>query len=63
MVWPKSNAAWWYEKITHNRERDIETDAVLAEAGWAPFRVWEHEDLAVAATRLEKLHRQRLKEV
>jgi DNA mismatch endonuclease (patch repair protein) len=51
-MWPKSNAAWWHDKITDNRRRDRDTDARLAEAGWSVFRMWEHDDLEAAAERL-----------
>jgi DNA mismatch endonuclease (patch repair protein) len=49
-TWPKRNAEWWRAKIEANRERDRDTDARLAEAGWLAVRVWEHED-ARSATR------------
>lgn len=52
LMWPKSNAAWWHDKITDNRRRDRDTDARLAEAGWSVFRMWEHDDLEAAAERL-----------
>lgn len=39
-----TNAAYWAEKVRRNRERDAETDRLLAEAGWLVVRVWEHED-------------------
>lgn len=41
---PKTNAAWWAAKLTRNIERDTDTNILLAEAGWAVIRVWEHED-------------------
>jgi len=52
---PKSNQAWWEAKIGRNVERDGETDRALAEAGWAVIRVWEHEPVDSAATRIEAL--------
>ena len=48
-TWPSTNADWWRAKIERNRERDAETDRLLAEAGWHAIRIWEHEDLDVAA--------------
>lgn len=39
----KSNADYWAEKVSRNRERDAETDRLLAEAGWIVVRAWEHE--------------------
>ena len=53
--WPKSNADWWRVKIARTRERDADTDARLREAGWTPFRVWEHDDPEAAADRLAAL--------
>ena len=52
-TWPKANAEFWRTKIERNRERDRETDARLAAAGWTVVRVWEHEDPAESATRIE----------
>ncbi|WP_226963597.1 very short patch repair endonuclease [Nostocoides sp. F2B08] len=48
----QTNAAYWDQKIRRNRERDLETDTVLAERGWTSLRVWEHELPAEAATRV-----------
>jgi DNA mismatch endonuclease (patch repair protein) len=45
----KTNAAYWAPKIRRNRDRDADTDARLAEAGWTVVRIWEHEDPALAA--------------
>ena len=39
----RSNASYWAEKVTTNRERDAETDRLLEEAGWTVIRAWEHE--------------------
>ncbi|MFI7125727.1 very short patch repair endonuclease [Nonomuraea sp. NPDC050153] len=39
-----TNAAYWADKVRRNRERDAETDQLLAEAGWTVVRIWEHED-------------------
>lgn len=51
-TWPKKNGDWWRAKIGANRERDTETDRMLAELGWAVVRVWEHEVPAEAARRI-----------
>jgi len=51
-TWPKSNAAFWREKIETNRWRDRDTDERLSAAGWLPIRVWEHEDVLAAAFRI-----------
>lgn len=52
-VRPRSNSAWWREKLAANRARDRDTDRLLDEAGWMVVRIWEHECLAssVAAVR------------
>jgi DNA mismatch endonuclease, patch repair protein len=59
VTWPKSNAEWWRAKIQRNRERDVDTNARLAEAGWLSIRVWEHEDPVQAVDRIacEVAHR------
>jgi DNA mismatch endonuclease (patch repair protein) len=51
-TWPKSNAAFWREKIEGNVRRDQETNTSLIEAGWVPVRIWEHEDIHRAADRV-----------
>lgn len=40
---PARNAEFWLAKRERNRERDIDTDAALAAAGWRILRFWEHE--------------------
>lgn len=40
---PKTNPEYWREKIGRNVQRDRDTDARLAEAGWLVLRFWEHE--------------------
>jgi len=47
-----TNAEYWAEKVRRNRERDAETDRILAEAGWTVIRVWEHEDPIASARRI-----------
>lgn len=54
VTWPRANAEWWRAKIERNRERDADTNARLAEAGWLPIRVWEHERPAAAADRIQR---------
>ncbi|NNJ05857.1 very short patch repair endonuclease [Streptomyces sp. PKU-MA01144] len=59
-TWPKTNAAFWREKIEKNRARDLDTDARLKAAGWMPLRVWEHESAVAAAARvIEVVQRRR----
>jgi len=49
---PKSNTDWWEKKLAANVRRDRDTDARLADAGWAVVRVWEHEEPEAAAERI-----------
>ncbi|MDR7302260.1 very short patch repair endonuclease [Haloactinomyces albus] len=49
-----ATAEFWNTKIADNRRRDANTDQRLKEAGWETVRVWEHEDPAVAARRIEE---------
>jgi DNA mismatch endonuclease, patch repair protein len=56
---PKANRAWWQAKLQSNRVRDADTDQVLRAGEWCPVRVWEHEDVRLAADRVERLVRDR----
>ena len=47
------NGDYWANKVARNRGRDAETDRLLEAAGWLPIRVWEHEDPADAALRVQ----------
>jgi DNA mismatch endonuclease (patch repair protein) len=38
---PKSNSAFWTEKVTANRERDARVSKTLRDAGWNVVTVWE----------------------
>ena len=38
---PTTNAQFWQEKITRNRERDARNQALLQAAGWNVIVVWE----------------------
>ncbi|MGB3762195.1 MAG: very short patch repair endonuclease [Ornithinimicrobium sp.] len=49
---PRANSEWWRWKIERNQARDRDTDRELGQAGWAVLRVWEHEDVVVAADRV-----------
>ena len=56
---PKANRAFWLAKFERNRERDARANALLNDAGWVVVRVWEHESVATAASRvLEAIERQ-----
>lgn len=50
---PRSNGGWWREKLAGNAARDRDTDERLSASGWRVVRVWEHEQVAVAADRVE----------
>ncbi|WP_369853708.1 very short patch repair endonuclease [Angustibacter sp. Root456] len=54
------NAVFWADKIEGNRRRDADTDARLAEAGWAVVRVWEHQDPVAGAQQVAAVVRSRL---
>jgi DNA mismatch endonuclease (patch repair protein) len=56
---PKANREWWVAKLQANVARDRDTDARLAERGWLVIRVWEHEDVDIAARRIEGTVRER----
>jgi DNA mismatch endonuclease, patch repair protein len=56
---PKNNRDWWAEKLEGNRQRDQRKDAALRALGWLPVHVWEHEDMATASVKIERLWRQR----
>ena len=38
---PKSNVAYWQNKVKTNRRRDRRVDAMLRRKGWAVIRTWE----------------------
>ncbi|MGH3588239.1 MAG: very short patch repair endonuclease [Pseudonocardia sp.] len=48
----KSNAPFWAEKVRRNRERDAETDSLLADGGWTVIRAWEHEPAEAVVSRI-----------
>ncbi|MCP2276941.1 very short patch repair endonuclease [Nocardia amikacinitolerans] len=52
-TYPKNNAEWWAAKLAGNVARDRATDATLHAAGWHVVRIWEHEDPAAAADRVQ----------
>jgi DNA mismatch endonuclease (patch repair protein) len=56
-VLPKSNLDYWLPKLERNVERDLKYERALIEAGWTLVVVWEHEDIADAASRIERLVR------
>jgi DNA mismatch endonuclease, patch repair protein len=52
---PRTNVDYWRAKIGSNRERDIETDGLLADAGWTVIRLWEHDDPVRGAERVREV--------
>ena len=50
---PKSNSAFWQEKIKTNKDRDRDTYARLKDQGWTSIRVWAHDEAEAAADRIE----------
>jgi DNA mismatch endonuclease, patch repair protein len=50
---PKSNAAWWADKLAANRRRDEDTGRKLADAGWTLLVAWEHENPGIVADRVQ----------
>jgi DNA mismatch endonuclease (patch repair protein) len=59
VVWPRRNADWWRQKIKATQERDADTDRRLIADGWLPIRIWEHDDVSVAAARIAEIVRAR----
>jgi DNA mismatch endonuclease (patch repair protein) len=57
---PRSNEAFWQDKLTRNRERDATVNELLAAQGWTVVRVWEHEEIVAAADRVETAVRESL---
>ena len=53
-VIPKSNRDYWVPKLERNIERDGQVGEALSDDGWTVIRVWEHEDIAPAADRIEQ---------
>lgn len=52
---PKTNRAWWVEKIQANVDRDLRQTQLLEALGWTVVRIWEHEikeDVDAAAQRV-----------
>lgn len=41
-TWPKTNAAFWREKILTNRRRDRAVNRLLKKSGWRVLRIWQH---------------------
>lgn len=46
---PAANRAWWREKLSANTVRDARNDDALRASGWRVIRIWEHDDVLLAA--------------
>src|ERR1700750_3230911 len=57
---PRSNEAFWQEKLARNQARDAAVNELLAAAGWTVVRIWEHEEIAAAADQVEAAVRESL---
>jgi DNA mismatch endonuclease, patch repair protein len=57
---PRSNEAFWQDKLTRNQERDAKVNDLLTAAGWTVVRIWEHEEIESAADRVESAVRESL---
>lgn len=49
---PTVNSQYWPAKLERNRRRDEVVNEQLATLGWALVRIWEHEDVGEATTRV-----------
>jgi DNA mismatch endonuclease (patch repair protein) len=58
-TFPKSNRAWWLQKIRGNKKRDLDTSTRLKSAGWKVLRFWEHERLDVLLRTVLRQHHKR----
>lgn len=57
VIWPRTNAEFWREKLTLNVRRDKLVSRQLKRAGWLVIRVWEHDvrsDVERCAERIMK---------
>jgi len=42
-IMPKSNCEYWEQKISRNRQRDLEVNNMLQKNGWFIIRLWEYD--------------------
>ncbi|MFG1842918.1 very short patch repair endonuclease [Micromonospora sp. NPDC049175] len=52
---PSDPTGYWHAKIERNRNRDVVVDGQLKNAGWTVVRIWEHELVTEAASRVKRL--------
>lgn len=55
----KVNSWYWGPKLVRTMDRDKDTTSQLSQAGWLVVRIWEHEDMQVAAELVATLVRDR----
>ncbi|UYO46229.1 very short patch repair endonuclease [Rhodopseudomonas palustris] len=53
---PKTNEAFWREKLERNRARDRAVMRRLRKLGWNPLRIWQH-DLGDSSRLVRRLRR------
>jgi DNA mismatch endonuclease, patch repair protein len=51
---PTRNSDYWQPKLQRNKSRDLETTAMLTEAGWVVLRFWEHQSAIDVADAIEQ---------
>jgi len=56
---PRTNTAFWTEKIARNRARDADTSERLSAVGWSVMRFWEHDDAGAVAEAIVREVRRR----
>ncbi|WP_101639483.1 very short patch repair endonuclease [Brevibacterium aurantiacum] len=56
---PSQNRDWLIDKLAANVTRDHESEERLSAASWLSIRVWEHEDMATAVSRIDEVVRRR----
>src|SRR5258706_10290317 len=55
---PKNNRAFWKNKFSRNRTRDLLVTRTLRSANWRVLRIWEHELTRKNEARLlQRIHR------
>lgn len=52
---PKRNHDWWRDELAWTAERDERNNRALENAGWIVIRVWEHNDVELAALSIARI--------